>query len=56
MALSLEAALSKSLLFPEGKREVARRSRDGGIDIPQSASLPAPLWQKGSLLDSGTTV
>ena len=31
VALSLEVALSKSLLFPEGKREVARRSRDGGI-------------------------
>ena len=26
-----EVALPKSLLFPEGKREVARRSRDGGI-------------------------
>ena len=39
VALSLEAALSKSLLFPEGKREVARRSRDGGIRNSKTARL-----------------
>ena len=27
-------ALPKGLLFPEGKREVARRRRDGGIENP----------------------
>ena len=31
VVLPYEATLPKSLLFPEGKREVARRSRDGGI-------------------------
>ena len=31
VAQPYEVALPKSLLFPEGKREVSRRSRDGGI-------------------------
>ena len=38
VALPYEVALSKSLLFPEGKREVARRSRDGGIGKPLSSA------------------